>query len=103
MFDFNKLNECEKERILFLYKNIENQFHGKKIDLEDFANDYLSICPLCGEIVYSDELDYRKTSKDELIKMCEECQRIEDECYESDYEDYLFDSIRDEKLMNGEL
>ena len=107
-FVLEKLDEVDLHKIVKLYGEMENYFKDTNtfMPIEDFANQYLSRCEMCGEIVFDDEMDYRLNWEERPKRMCRECQeendRLEQEVYD-DRSDYEFDSYRDYKLAKGEL
>ena len=107
-FVLEKLDEKDLHKIVKLYGEMENYFKDTNtfMPIEDFANQYLSRCEMCGEIVFDEEMDYRLNWEERPKRMCKECQeendRLEQEVYD-DRSDYEFDSYRDYKLENGEL
>lgn len=107
-FVLEKLDEVDLHKVVKLYGEMENYFKDTNtfMPIEDFANQYLSRCEMCGEIVFDDEMDYRLNWEEKPTRMCKECQEEHDKLdnkEEDDRSDYEFDSYRDYKLENGEL
>lgn len=107
-FILENLNDNDLHKVIKLYGEMENYFikTNKFMAIEEFANDYLTRCEMCNEIVFDDEMDYRLNWEEKPTRMCRECQEEHDKLdnkEEDDRSDYEYESYRDYKLENGEL
>ena len=107
-FILENLNDNDLHKVIKLYGEMENYFTktNKFMTIEEFANDYLTRCEMCNEIVFDDEMDYRLNWEEKPTRMCRECQEEHDKLdnkEEDDRSDYEYESYRDYKLENGEL
>lgn len=104
-FILENLNDNDLHKVINLYGEMEKFFikTNKFMTIEEFANDYLTRCEMCNEIVFDDETDYRLNWEEKPTRMCRECQEEHDKLdnkEEDDRSDYEYESYRDYKLEN---